>query len=105
MGGTKFRAFFSPLPLPFSLFPLSLSGALIVELWWCLRVPAFKTPPKFNEKTPREREQKWGLERGKKSENLGGPAEGGGPAEEMEKIILFKSICRHPTYFQKKVKN
>ena len=34
--GPKFRAFFFPLPLPFSLF-LSLSGCLLVEFWWCLK--------------------------------------------------------------------
>ena len=44
-----------------------------------LRVLVFKTPPKFNEKTP-EREEKNEIlrrEREKKSEILGGPAEGG----------------------------
>ena len=37
------------------------------------------TPPKFHEKTPRgrEKERKWGREREKKGENLGGLAEGG----------------------------
>ena len=46
------------------------------------RVPAFKTPPKFNEKTPREtqKERNGGGKGKKKSEILGGPAEGG-PAE------------------------
>ena len=43
------------------------------------RVPAFKTPPKFNEKTPREtQKQRNGGGKGKKkSEILGCPAEGG----------------------------
>ena len=43
------------------------------------RVPAFKTPPKFNEKTPREtQKQRNGGGKGKKkSEIMGGPAEGG----------------------------
>ena len=43
------------------------------------RVPAFKTPPKFNEKTPREtqKERNGGGRGKKKSEILGGPAEGG----------------------------
>ena len=38
-----------------------------------LRVPALQTPPKFNEKTPRERqeERKWEREREKKSEIWG----------------------------------
>ena len=46
-----------------------------------------KTPPKFNEKTPREtpKERNGGGKGKKKSEILGGPAEGGpvegGPAE------------------------
>ena len=40
--------------------------------------PAFKTPPKFNEKTPREtqKERNGGGKGKKKSEILGGPAEG-----------------------------
>ena len=52
-----------------------------------LRAPAFKTPPKFNEKTPREtqKERNGGGKGKKKREILGGPAEGvqwrGGPAE------------------------
>ena len=43
---------------------------------------ASQTPPNFNEKTPREREKerKWGREREKKREILGGPAVWG-PAE------------------------
>ena len=43
-----------------------------------LRVPVFITLPKFHEKTPREgRKSENGGEREKKSEILGGPAEGG----------------------------
>ena len=45
------------------------------------RVPALQTPPKFHEKTPRERKKKSenGGGRGKKKrEILGGPAEEGG---------------------------
>ena len=43
-----------------------------------LRVPVFKTPPKFNEKTPREgrKERILRRDREKKSEILGGPGEG-----------------------------
>ena len=43
------------------------------------RVPAFKTPPKFHEETPREtqKERNGGGKGKKKSEILGGPAEGG----------------------------
>ena len=36
-GSPKFRAFFFfPLPPPFSL-SFSLSGGLLVEIWWCLK--------------------------------------------------------------------
>ena len=47
-----------------------------------LRAPALQTPPKFNEKTPREtqKERNFRWERAKKERNFGGPAEGG-PAE------------------------
>ena len=41
-----------------------------------LRVTALQTPPKFHEKTPREREEerKWAREREKKARNFGPPA-------------------------------
>ena len=44
-----------------------------------LRVPAFKNTTKIQREDPREREKerKWGREREKKREILGGPAEGG----------------------------
>ena len=100
-GGPKIWRFFFPLPHPFSLF-FSLSGGLLVEIWWCLKrrdnemctfgvlespnvctfkgPGGFRRPPKFNEKAPREREKerKWRREREKKREILGRPAEGGG---------------------------
>ena len=99
VGGPKFRAFF---PCPAGNFILSsLSG---LEFSGCrvkplrprsrrgftrqpqkpkrahLRVPVFKTPPKFNEKTPREGRKERILRRNreKKSEILGGPGEGPG---------------------------
>ena len=46
-----------------------------------LRVPADRTPPKFHEKTPTEREKKerkWERERKTKRESLGGPAQQNG---------------------------
>ena len=52
-----------------------------------LRVPALQTPPKFNEKTPREtrkNEISGGREK-KKREILGGPAEGG-PGERPKNL-------------------
>ena len=84
VGSPKFRAFF-PLPPQLSFFLLSFQGPF-VEFWWCLkrwgpemctsrdperahfRVPASKTPPKFNEWTPKreKKERNWGRERGKK---------------------------------------
>ena len=47
-----------------------------------LRVPALQTPPKFHEKTPRERkkERKWRRERENKREILGSPPSGPHPA-------------------------
>ena len=65
------------------MFALFLS--LSVEFWWFfedqdplkrarLRAPALQTPPKFHEKTPKERqkERKWG-ERGKKRAKFWAP--------------------------------
>ena len=67
--------------------------------------PGIQTPPKFHEKTPREREKerKWGREREKKARNFGrsggggvqragGPAEGvsGGRNEKNQKILAFE---------------
>ena len=65
-GGPKFRAFF---PSPAHIFEPKRAHLI---------VPVFKTPPKFNEKTPREgrKERILRREKGKKSEILGGPAEG-----------------------------
>ena len=83
-GPPKFSLLFFPLPPPFSLF-FSLSessrGILVVFLEpgnlnrAHLRVPAPQTPPKFHEKTPRQREKerKWEREREKKREILGPP--------------------------------
>ena len=39
--------------------------------------PTLQTPPKFHEKTPRERKRAKMVGEGKKGEILGGPAEGG----------------------------
>ena len=82
-GRPKMSRFFLPLPPPFSLF-FCPSGCLLVEFWWCLPQrphPESPTctfegpdlPPKFNEKTPRERqkEQKMGREREEKEPNVG----------------------------------
>ena len=86
-GGPNISRFFpSPAPI-FALF-LSLWGSsrgilVVFEARVHSRVPALETPPKFHEKTPRERKRaKMGAGEGKKKgEILGGPAEVG-PAEE-----------------------
>ena len=118
VGGPKFRAFFLSRQ-KISFFLLSLGGLLVEFWWclkrrcaqvctfgvlWLLceagvshdnqraphlRVPAFKTPPKFNEKTPREgrkerilrrerekKERKFGRSRGRAVQGKGGPGEG-----------------------------
>ena len=94
-GGPKFRAFFiSPAAKFVLFFPLWGSS---VEFWWCLKrrdaqmcavgvlwlfceapaahlsVPALQTPPKFNEKTPPEREERKKFPAGerKKERNFG----------------------------------
>ena len=74
-GAPKSSLFFFPFPPPFRSFCLSLGV-------FSLNFGGVSTPPKFNEKTPRERqkERNGGREGKKKSEILGGPAEGG-PAE------------------------
>ena len=75
-GRPNISRFFFPLPPPCSLF-FSLSGSLLVEFWWRLKrrdplmrtfgVLALQTPPKFHDKTPREREKErtWRWEREK----------------------------------------
>ena len=79
--GPKLRSFFVPLPPPFSrggegprVLGLSCEApGLHITVREPKRAqliaPAFKKPPKFNEKTPRERERKkertWGRERGR----------------------------------------
>ena len=105
VGGPKFRAFFFSLLPEISFFLLSLGG-LLVEFWWCLKrrgaqmcalvvlwilceAPAapnvhvsgprrFKHHQNSTRRHPREtqQERKWGREREKKSEILGGPVEG-----------------------------
>ena len=69
-GGPKFGAFFLSRP-PFPRQPENSKRAH-------LRVPALQTPPKFHEKTPKERER----ERKKKNEN-------GGRERENQKRIFF----------------
>ena len=89
-GGPNISRFFFPLP-PQNSFFSSLSGGLLVDFWWCLkrrgtqmctfgepkrahlRVLVFKTPPKINEKTPREgrKERIVRREREKKERNFG----------------------------------
>ena len=94
-GGPKISAFF-PLPPPFRSF--CVFGCLLVEFWWCLKRRGLKcarldeaagvshdsprgsrpskTPPKFNERSPKRGRKKENCgERGKKeSKILGGPA-------------------------------
>ena len=54
-----------------------------------LRVPAFKTPPKFHEKTPKRGKKENCGGRGKKSEMLGGLAEGGpGRGRSLRRAVL-----------------
>ena len=78
-GAQNFALFFLSLPPEISFFLPSL------------RVPAFKTPPKFNEKTPREirKNEIFGGREKKRSEILCGPGEGrsggGGSGGEAQK--------------------
>ena len=78
------------LPPQFSFFLPSLGGSfrgilvVFAGALKCARLespnvhirgsPPSKTPPKFNEKTPREKKNETGAERGKNKRNFGGPA-------------------------------
>ena len=54
------------------------------------RVPAFKTPPKFNEKTPRERQKERirGREREKKAQNFGRSGGGGSSGGDVRRKVV-----------------
>ena len=55
-----------------------------------------KTPPKFNEKTPREteKERNGGGRGGKKSEMLGGPAEGGLAEGRVQRPVVWGRVVQ-----------
>ena len=61
-----------------------------------LEGPGFQTPPKFNEKTPRESKILW-REEEKKSENLGGPADGPETVVQRKRGPGQGSQARYPS--------